>query len=287
MKHKVALITDSTCNIPADLIEQYQITRVPLYILWGAEHFREGVDLQPEQFYERLVSSPKLPTTSQPTPQDFLEAYRKVRQAGAEEIVAITISSALSGTINSARQASEAMDVPVHVLDSKSTTMGLGWQVLAAARAREDGGDAQAMLAAAEQVRSRVVLLVTLNTLEYLHKGGRIGGATRFIGTVLDLKPQIYVDHNTGRVEAGERARTREKSLEVLYSGFFKQVDPQHGLRIAVLYTTGPQDAQRLAERVRAEYHPQELLVAIGTPVLGVHTGPGTVALCGYALADH
>jgi DegV family protein with EDD domain len=160
--------------------------------------------------------------------------------------------------------------------------MGLGWQILAAARAREAGGDVAAMIAAAEAARSRMVYLIVLDTLTYLHKGGRIGGASRFIGTLLNLKPQISVNHQTGQVEAGRRTRTRQRALEAVYQDFFAQLDTAKRMRIAVLHNAALPEAEQIAARIQKEFSPVELIIHIVSPVLGVHTGPRAIALCGY-----
>ncbi|MGD8244279.1 MAG: DegV family protein [Anaerolineae bacterium] len=292
--HRVALVTDSTCDIPRDLIQQYDIIVVPLHVVWGDETFRDRVDLQPRAFYQRLAEDPRYPTTAHPTPQGFLATYEAAIEAGAEEIVVITLSSWLSGAFGAASQAGTTIDRPVHVLDSKGTTMSLGWQVLAAARARQAASSsstgteqAHAMIQAAEAVRDRVILYVSLDTLEYLHKGGRIGGAAKLIGSLLKLKPLVYVDHGTGRVEAAGQVRTRKRALEALHQRFFEELGAQDGwltgdAHIAVMHGDAPQDAQEVMERVRREYSPAELLTDITGPVLGVHTGPRAIALCGY-----
>lgn len=281
-KHTIALITDSTCDLPPALREQYAINVVPLSVIWGDEQLREGVDIQPDEFYARLVADPTYPTTSQPTPQDFVHVYQQAQQDGAQEIVVITISSAMSGTYESARLASTMIDMPIHLVDSRSNSMSLGWQVLAAARAREAGGDVAAMIAAADAARTSMVYIITLDTLEYLRKGGRIGGASAFIGTLLNFKPQILVNHETGMVEAGRRTRTRQKAIQALYDDFFAQLDTRKKMRIAVLHNATLPDAEALASRVQVEFTPAELIISIVSPVLGVHTGPRAIALCGY-----
>jgi DegV family protein with EDD domain len=280
--HQVALVTDSTCDIPDDLLEKYDIAVVPSLVIWGDDALRDRVDIQPEEFYRRLERDPEFPTTSHPTPQDFLETYGEAAQEGAREIVVITVSSAMSGTIETARHAGGMIDIPVHVVDSKGPTMSVGWQVLAAARAREAGGDASAMVKAANEARQGMVQIVCLDTLEYLHKGGRIGGATRFVGTMLKIKPLVTINHQTGLVEAGKRVRTRRKALEALYEEFFQQLDTLKELRVAVLHGDARQDAEMMAERIQRAFAPAELLVNITGPVLGVHTGPRAIALCGY-----
>ncbi|HEY9075098.1 MAG TPA: DegV family protein [Anaerolineaceae bacterium] len=283
MPQRIALITDSTCDIPADWVKQYEIMIVPLTIVWGEKQYLDGVDLTAEEFYARLVVDPNHPTTSQPAPSAFLEVYRKAAAAGAEEIVVITISSAMSGTIESARRAAEEAPVPVHVVDGKNNSMGLGWQVIAAARVREAGGDVAAMLAAAEKVRNRVAYYIALDTMDYLARGGRIGAATRFLGSLLKIKPLIYVNPLTGTVGAGIPGRSRATVIEGVISQFFKKVDSQRPLHITVLHNAAFDEARALAERIRQEYNPKELIISIVSPVLGVHTGPRAIALCGYS----
>ncbi len=282
----IAIIADSTCDIPAELIERYHIAVIPQIIIWGDQELRDRVDLQPEEFYQRLSTSPQLPTTSQPTVKSFCEYYQAAQAAGATDIVVLTVSSAMSGTYQTAVQAAQLGDVPVHVIDAKGPTMSLGWQTLAAARAREAGADLAGIIAAADRVRQTIVQFVYLDTLEYLYKGGRIGHATRFIGALLDLKPLVEIDHQTGLVEGADRVRTRRKGIEALYQRFFEKFDvasaAQRPLHIAVLHGGVPEDAALLAGRIQQEYQPAELLINITGPVLGVHTGPRALALCGY-----
>ena len=160
--------------------------------------------------------------------------------------------------------------------------MSLGWQVLAAARAREEGLTAEEMIARADTVRGKLVQIVCLDTLEYLHRGGRIGSAQRFIGGLLDIKPLVQINHETGLVEACGQARTRRKSIELLLERFFGELDTGKPMHVAVLHGNAPDEAAALAERIRTTYAPKELLVNITGPVLGVNTGPGALALCGY-----
>jgi len=281
-QHKIALITDSGCDLSDDILQRYDIDLVPLYIIWGKEELRDRVDMKPTEFYERLVTDPVHPSTSQPHPHDFVQAIQRAQQDGADEVVVITISSGMSSTYNSALQAQTMVDIPVHVIDSRSNSLSQGWEVLAAARAREQTDSVQAMIAAVEHVRQHVVTLLYVDTLEYLHRGGRIGRAAKWVGTVLNLKPQLYVDHSTGKIEPGTRSRSRRKALETLYQTFFEQVDTSKPLRVGIVHGDIRDDAERFAERIRREYSPTELLISMTSPVMGVHTGPGAMALCGY-----
>jgi len=279
---KIAIITDSTSDIPLELREQYDITVVPLTINWDGKSYLDGVDLQPDAFYARLARDPVRPTTSQPAPSDFLNAYERAKQKGAEEIVVVTISSAMSGTIESARTAAEGFDLPVHLVDARGNSMGLGWQVLAAARTRDAGGNVPAILDAIEKVRTHVHFHVVLDTLDFLFKGGRIAGAAKLLNNVLKIKPQVHVNHNSGSVEPSHVSRTRTKAVEALYKSFFDKVDTRKPLHIAVLHNAAFEEAQSLAERIREEFHPVELFINFASPVLGVHTGPRAIGICGY-----
>ena len=283
MPDKIALITDSTCDIPQNLIDQYNIIILPQIVIWGEETLRDRVDITPEEFYRRLETDDQLPSTTQPSPGDFQDIYQRAIDQGAEEIVILTVSSEMSGTYELAKQVGDQMEVPVHVIDSKGPTMSLGWQVLAAARARERGADAEGMIAAAEQVREKLVQIVLLDSLKFLHRGGRIGNASRLIGSVLKIKPLVQINHQEGVVEEAGKARTRKWAIEQMINRFFEQIGSIEKLQIAVLHGDALEEAKTIAERIREEYNPVELLINITGPVLGVNTGPGALALCGYA----
>ncbi|HEY3344038.1 MAG TPA: DegV family protein [Anaerolineaceae bacterium] len=282
MAYRTALITDSTCDIPAEWVAQYDISVIPMSVIFGDQQYLDGVDISAEQFYERLLADPVHPTTSQPTPKAFLEAYRRAAEKGAQDILVITISAAMSGTIVSARQAAQESSIPVHILDGKNNSMGLGWQVIAAARAREAGGDAAAMLAAAEQVQKKVVYYISLDTIEYLARGGRFGGAAKLMQSIVRIKPLIYVRPETGTVGASIPSRSRSAAIDGLFKEYFRHIDTARPLHITVLHNAALEEARALAERVRSTYAPLELFISIVSPVLGVHTGPRALALVGY-----
>lgn len=283
MSHSIALITDSTCDIPAAWRQQYAIQVIPLTIVFGEHSYLDGVELAARDFYARLQTDPQPPTSSQPPASAFLEAYRRAYEQGARQALVFSISSAMSGTIGSARSAAQEAPLPVEVVDSQSNSMGLGWQVMAAARVRENGGGLDAMLAAAQQARQRMTYFISLDTIAYLARGGRIAEAARFLNTVLQIKPLIYVRHATGTVGASLPARSRKAAIETLYKEFFKHIDLAGPLHLTVLHNAADEEAAALAERVRQEYHPAELFISIVSPVLGVHTGPRALALCGYS----
>ena len=279
----IAVITDSTCDIPEDLIEKYGIIVIPQYIIWEGVQYRDRIDIQPVEFYNRLESDPKRPTTAQAGIGDFATGIEKAIEQGATEAVILTVSSAMSGTYNMAKQAAEEAPIRIEVIDSKGPTMTLGWQVLVAARARDEGATLDEIIAKVAKVRSGMVQLVAMETLEYLQYGGRIGDAVKWVGTMLKVKPLVSIDHESGRVQPIGLARTQHAVKEMLYRKFFEQFEPGKKLHIAVLHGNALDEAQKLVERIKEEFHPVELLVNITGPVLGINTGPGALALCGYA----
>lgn len=278
----IAIITDTTSNVPADLAKKHNIYQVLQHLIWGTEDLRDLEDITSSQFYERLPKDPIHPKTSQPPAREFAEMINKAKADGAKEAVVITVSGPLSGTNQSAVQAKELVDIPVTVVDSRSVGMGLGWQVLAAARARDEGADVQGIVKAAEKVRDTVLLLLMVDTLDYLHKGGRIGGAAKLFGTALNLKPSLTVNKVSGMVESVERTRTRAKAIDAVYNSFFKQMDTSKPMHLAVHHSACLKDAEVIAERIRKQYNPVELLIVELTPVIGVHTGPGLLGIGGY-----
>jgi DegV family protein with EDD domain len=281
----IAIICDSTCDIPQDMIDQYNIRVVPQYVIWGDEQYRDRVDLEPEEFYRRLASDDQRPTTSQATIGDFLEEIKSAVEDGASEAIILTVSSAMSGTYQMAKQAAEKASIPVKVIDSKGPTMTLGWQVLAAARARNAGAATEEIIQRVAEVRRKMVQVVAMQTLDYLQTGGRIGDAAKWVGTLLKVKPVVTINHQTGRVEPAGLARTYKSMINMLYKKFIGVIEKGEKLHIAVLHGNALEEAQKLAERIKEDFDPVELIINITGPVLGINTGPGALALCGYAEA--
>ena len=281
----LAIITDSTCDIPGDLIEKYEIIVVSHFIVWGDEQYRDRADLDPVDFYERLVKGGEKPTTAQAGVGDFLDAIKRAEERGATEALILTVSSAMSGAYNMAIAAAEKAPIPVQVIDSKGPTMSLGWQVLKAARERDAGGSMDEIIEKVRTVRESLVQCVAMETLEYLQYGGRIGDAVKWVGNILKVKPLVSINHKTGRVEPVGLARTHKSLVNMMYKRFFESIGECAKLRIAVLHGNVLGEAQKLVERIREEFDPAELIVNITGPVLGINTGPGALALCGYAMA--
>ncbi len=279
---KIAVVTDSSAYIPASLLEGLPIFTIPLVVLWDGQTYLDGKDIQPAAFYERLKTSKTLPTTSQPSPKAFIDFYQPLLEQGYE-ILSIHISTKLSGTIDSANQAKQALnDKRIHVFDSTSASMGMGFQVLAAARLVSQGGTINDCLALLKKARANSGAVFLVKTLEFLHRGGRIGGAAAFLGTVIDLKPILEI--RDGRIEALEKVRTMSKAidrmLDIFESKLIKLGDPIH---ISSLYADTPEAAEILLERAKQRFGSNTILDASLTPVspaIGTHVGPGTMGLC-------
>jgi DegV family protein with EDD domain len=274
---KVAIVTDSTVNLPDEYLKKYSITVLPQTLIWGNETFRDTIDIQPQEFYERLGKSKNSPTTSQVTPVQFIDAYKKLIDQGYQ-ILTITLSSDLSGTMMSAHQAKELMpDAPIELFDSRSVSLAMGFCVLAAARAAAAGASMEECKAIAKKVKESSGVFFCVDNLVFLHRGGRIGGAARFLGTALGLKPILEV--REGKVEATERVRTQRKALERLLELVNQRINGQTGLRIGILEANAPEAGKFLFDEVTSRFKPAEVIQNSVTAVLGCHTGPGTVGI--------
>jgi DegV family protein with EDD domain len=279
----IRIITDSTCDIPDDLITRYGIVIIPQVVIWGEQQLRDRHDIQSLEFYERLLKDPVRPHSSLPTVGDIQNALQEAISGGATQLIVLTVSSAMSGTFGLVQNTAREMNIPVSMVDSKGPTMSLGWQVLTAARARDNGDDLSAILEQVAKVRGKLAQLVAMDSLEYLQRGGRLGGAMKWVGTMLRIKPLVAINHQTGVVEPVSMARTHKALVELLYSKFFEKLNGGKNLHIAVLHGNAPVEADKLAQRIMQEHQPMELLVNMTGPVLGINTGPGALALCGYA----
>jgi DegV family protein with EDD domain len=273
----IAIITDSTSNIPVELCEQYGIQVMPQVLIWAGETLLDEVDITADQFYERLQSSNELPTTSQATIASFIEHFKPHVEQG-RSILAILVSSVLSGTIQSATQAKkEFPGATIEIVDSRSASMELGFQVLAAARAAEDGIPFPEVVQIAREAKDNTGVMFVVDTLEYLHRGGRIGGASRFVGTALSLKPLLYV--NNGRVEHLENVRTKKKAVRRLLDLIEERVSGKESVRIAALHAASPMEVQELLEKTLQRIQTVENVFTVVGPVVGTHVGPGTVGI--------
>jgi DegV family protein with EDD domain len=277
---KVAIVTDSTTYFPDEMLRGLPVYIAPLQVIWGNEIYQDRIDIQPGDFYTRLKTAKVMPTTSQATPANFDELYGRLSGEGYD-ILSIHISSKLSGTLDSAAQARQHYPkARIELFDSETAAMALGYQVLAAARAAAEGATLNECLELARQAKEKTNVFFVVSTLEFLHRGGRIGGASAFVGTALNLKPILtLVD---GRVEAVEKVRTMSKALDRLTELVDKGIGSARPVHLATLHANAPQEAQDLLKRVRDKFGVSDVhdaVVSEVSPVIGTHTGPGTVGL--------
>ena len=276
---KIAIVTDSTAYLPEELVQKHNLTITPLVVIWDGETFEDGIDIQPSQFYTRLKTAKVMPSTSQATPAAMIAAFESLI-AKDYEVLGIFISNKLSGTIASAIQAKDLMEKgadKVTIFDSESTAMAMGFQVLAVANAIADGANLDDALALAEKARKNSGVFFAVDTLEFLHRGGRIGGAQRFLGTALNMKPVLTIQD--GSIAAVERVRTKTKVHNRVLELVAEQVQGKDNIRIATLSANAEPDAKALLESATQQLDPAEAIFTEISPVLGTHTGPGTVGL--------
>lgn len=280
----VRIVTDSTADIPAEIREQYGITMVPLRVLFGEEAYRDAIDLTPDQFYARLKTSTVMPTTSQPSPAEFSEVYEALlAEDPSAPIISIHLASVLSGTYQSATIAQsmiEAEEANITVVDSKSASYGNGMQVVLAAKMAQAGASVEEILAAidARQKDSEIFFLV--DTLEFLHKGGRIGKASALIGSLLNIKPILSLEKD-GSVYSVDKARGSKKAMSKIVE-LIKSKFGNDAVGLIVAKTDDEAIAKELEARVTAELNVKEVhYTQVGT-VIGTHTGHGTSAVFLY-----
>lgn len=283
MTHEVAVVTDSTACIPNEALEDLIVPTIPLWLIWEDDRFRDGVDITPQAFYRRLQQRDTIPSTSQPSVGEFSAFYRQVaEQQDTDTIVGFFISSKISGTVASAEAAAAQLpELNITVVDSYSTSMGLGFLALAAAREAAAGGSVDEVVAAADAVRSKLTVLFTVDTLEYLHKGGRIGGAKRFLGTMLNIKPLLHL--NDGCVEPMCQIRTKQRALEEMLGRADEYLGGHQMAELAVIDVDCREESEKVAERAQERFSVPRVFLTTVSPVIGTHAGPGTVGMSFYA----
>jgi DegV family protein with EDD domain len=277
--NKVSILTDSTAYLPDALLKQYAIEVIPLSIIWENETFRDGIDISPEDFYKRLATAKTMPTTSQATVGAMEAMFRSLLEKG-RDVLGIFVSSKISGTCESAITARNNMPnvadrIVVH--DSLTTIIDMGWQVLSAARRASAGEGLPACLKAAEQARDNSGVLFVVETLEFLRRGGRIGGAAAMLGTALSIKPVLEM--REGRIESVDKVRTKVKALDRMLDVVGERIGGRTPVRVATAHADAEAEALALLEQAKARFAPIETYCLPLSPVIGAHVGPGTMAL--------
>lgn len=272
----VRIVTDSTADLPAWIAREFGISIVPLSVIFGEEVYREGVDINHDQFYEKLTKERTHPTTSAPSVGDFLSVYEPLLEE-ADQIVSIHLSSKLSATYSNACQAAQILaerGARIEVIDSQLISMGMTFAVMEAARAARAGASIEEIRAAVERTIARVHIYFFLDTLEYLRRGGRIGRARAFLGGLLRVKPLLSL--REGEIHPEERVRTKAHALDRI----FQLATSYPRIReVVVGYSTNPQDAEEMKRRMAAVLPQVNVYVTRVGPVIGVHSGPGVLGV--------
>jgi DegV family protein with EDD domain len=270
----VKIVTDSSSDLPAQIIKDLDITVVPLYVRFGEQVYRDRIDISEDEFYRRLVRDSVHPSTIQPSPQDFTNVFQKLSKEGLDGIISINISSKLSGTFNSASQAKDTVtNVPVEVIDSEILSVGLGLIVISAAKMAKAGASFQEIVESIKQNLPAAHLMGLLDTLKYVQLGGRIGKAKALLGSLLNVKPVLTLKE--GEVMPAGQVRSRSKGIDRLLE--FSKGKQLKSLAIA--YNTTRDEAEMLADRIGQEniFNRKNIVIARIGPMLGVHMGPGTI----------
>lgn len=273
MSH-IAVVTDSTAYLLPEWIEHWQVRVVPVEVIVGGRGFREGVDITPAEVAAGLREW-KMITTSRPSPAEFAKAYLDAAAAGASAVVSIHVSAAMSGTYESAMLGAREAEIPVTVVDSRSIAMGLGFSVLAAAKAAAEGSDLETVVGAAEHVAAESVVLFYVDTLEFLRRGGRVGTTAAVVGTALRVKPLLQV--TDGSVTPLEKARTANKALARLADIAVERAGGKP-MQVAVQHLEAPERAEQLAVVLRERLGTEVTVSEVGA-VVGAHVGPGMVSV--------
>ena len=271
----VRIVTDSTADLTPEMVEQLDITVVPAYVQFGNKCYRDGIDISHEELYRRIEEGSLKATTSQPTPSDFTSAYKKLSRE-TDEIVSIQVTSKLSGTYSSALQGREMMEgnYSIEVIDSLSTSMGLGLMTLAAARMAQAGKDITEITEEIRAMVSRTHIYAVFDTLKYVLQGGRLGRAKMLLNTILNVKPMLTL--RKGIIWPLGIVRTRSKGIEKLLDMLKKNPNAQE---VGIVHSTTPEGAQTLKERVGSIIDKSRINISQLGPALGVHGGPGALVL--------
>ncbi len=277
---KVTVITDSTAYIPNDILEELNIQVIPLHIVWGDNVYEDNVNLKSDDFYPMLKAAKDLPTTSQPSPKEFMNLYQPLLEKG-HKIISTHISSGISGTINSAIQAKEMLKTEdIAVFDSKTTGMALGFVTMAVARAAKQGADFKECQEITQKAIDNVDVYFMVNTLEYLHKGGRIGGASALLGSALDLKPILCL--KDGKITSYEKVRTKKKAIRRIIEISKEKIGDKRPIHFGIMQVEAEADADLVKQALEESYSAEDSrdMKVVGlSPVIGTHTGPGVIAI--------
>jgi len=274
----IKIVTDSTADVPQELMKRYDIRTVPINIQFGTETYQEGIEIDRPTFFRKLEEV--MPTSSQPSPGQFAEVYRELAEQG-HSILSIIITSKHSGTYQSAVLAKSMLpEADIEVFDTLSISIGTGYQVLAAARAAEEGKSMGEIIQLLEGIRSRMFLYLTPSTLKYLQKSGRVGKLAGALGALLNLKPVIKVED--GLLEAFQNVRTRSKAIDRMVELTAEAVGTTEPVKLGITHAQVPDEAEKLRQRLERAFNCDEVIVVDLACSLTVHGGPGVIGLISY-----
>jgi len=281
---KIAIVTDSTAYLPKAFVDQHNIQVVPLKIHWDDTTYKDGIDITASEFYKKLTKASTIPTTSQPPVDEFLQIYEELA-ADYDGIIVPLISSGISGTVSSAKTAATMFsEVPVEVIDTRSTAAGLALVVKAIAQGVVDGKNLISTKQLAEDVVQQLDLFFAVDTLEFLHKGGRIGGASRYFGAALSIKPILYLN-DQGKIDSLEKVRTKKKAVEKLIELAVEKAagNPVH---VGIMHANDLEEAKYIQKQLISQLECRESELYEISPVIGTHVGPGTLGIGVYPEAQ-
>ena len=274
---KVAIVTDSSAYLPQEFVDALGIHVLPLTLHWDGETYFDGVDIKAEEFYTRLAGSKTIPTTSQVSASNFYNLFQELL-AQDYAVLAMLISSGISGTVDSALQAqSNFPGEPIEILDSQLVSMALSFMVLTVARAAQDGASLEECLTLAKAVYPKIGVFFTVDTLEYLNKGGRINTAKRLLGSALNLKPIMEI--RDGKIELVESVRSRKKAVQRMLELVERDIAGRSPVRISTFHAAAADENQALMAEATQRFSAIEGITSFVSPVIGTHTGPGTLSI--------
>ena len=278
----IKVATDSTCDLPAEFSQEYDITVVPINIQFGTETYQDGVTIDRATFYRKIEETGKLPSTSQPSAGQFESHYRKLMAAGADDILSLHVTAKLSGTFQSADLAREMLagQVRVHPFDSACGSAGLGFMALEAARMIREGRALPEIMARLEVLRERMSIVLVLRDLRFAQMSGRVGKLQGSLASLLNVKPIVVLEQ--GVIDVSEKVRSQGKALERMLNIVAERVGTRDPVNLAVIHAESPEEGQNLLEQAKARFHCRQTFLANLTTSLVVHFGPGTLGLVAY-----
>ncbi|NLM45054.1 MAG: DegV family protein [Clostridiales bacterium] len=279
MNNKIALITDSSCDLPSEILSKYSIFTLPLRVIYGNKEYRDGIDITPQEIYSRMPD--EIPKTSMASPSDCASLLQNLQNKGIKNILSINISGGLSGTYDMVKMVSKDFpDLNVIAIDSKSLSIGLGFMVYEAAKMISEGFDIDYIKNKVLSLRDKIKIFYCLPVLEYLKKGGRINTVAATIGDIIDIKPIISINEE-GKYYSHAKVRGRKRSLDKLVE-IAKEISEGHTVRLAVMHGSAEKEAQKIKDTLSKLPNVKDIIFGQIGPALGVHTGPGLVGVCVY-----